>query len=120
MRRLIPLAMALVFTCSPGAGPARADSDELGELKNVQKLKGLAKPELVKVMKTFAAALGKKCDFCHVKGDFSSDDKDHKRDARMMIDLVASLNEKFFTDPNGPRATCFMCHRGAEKPVFNP
>ena len=114
---VIPIALLLLVL---SAAPVRSDSDEIGELKNIQKLKGLSKPELVKVMKSFCAALGKKCDFCHVKGDFSADDKDQKRAARMMIDMVTTLNERFFTDPNGDRATCFMCHRGEEKPVFRP
>ncbi|MBI3890103.1 MAG: c-type cytochrome [Candidatus Wallbacteria bacterium] len=120
MRRVFPVLLSAALLCFLTVSQARSDSDEVGELKNVQKLKGLAKPELVKVMKGFCAALGKKCDFCHVKGDFSSDDKDNKRTARMMLDLVDTLNEKFFTDPKEARATCYMCHRGDEKPVFAP
>lgn len=120
MNRLLPLSMTVLLSLAHVAALPASAEEAVGELKNVQKFKGLSKPELVKIMKTFNAALGVKCDHCHVKGDFPSDEKDHKRAARMMIDMVNTLNEKYFSDPKGDRATCFMCHRGAEKPVFAP
>ena len=65
-----------------------------------------------------APRLGVECGFCHVQGDFSSDDKHHKIVARKMIELVRSINPQF---PDGKEhVTCYTCHRGAEEPLTAP
>ena len=58
------------------------------------------------------------CSYCHVQGDFASDDNPKKDMARMMISMVKDINAKF---PDGKmHVTCFTCHRGAEEPLTAP
>jgi len=83
--------------------------------KNLQ----LLKPEEVReAMHAFRVSLGVECTFCHVQGDFASDEKQHKLVARKMIELVRSINPRF---PDGKdHVTCYTCHRGAEEPLMAP
>ena len=98
----------------PGAPPAGGHPMPYTP-KNLQ----LLKPEEVhEAMHAFRTALGVECTFCHVKGDFASDEKHHKIVARKMIELVRSINPKF---PDGKEhVTCYTCHRGAEEPLMAP
>jgi len=74
-----------------------------------------ADENLIPTMRSFTAALGVKCDFCHVQGDFASDDKHHKEIARHMISMAKEINGKF---PDGKtHVTCYTCHRGATEPA---
>jgi Photosynthetic reaction centre cytochrome C subunit len=79
----------------------------------------LLKPEhVMEIMQGFTHALGVKCDFCHVQGDFAADDKPHKEMARKMIVMTHEINTKF---PDGKmHVTCYTCHRGAEEPATRP
>jgi hypothetical protein len=77
-----------------------------------------ADENLIPTMRSFTAALGVKCDFCHVQGDFASDDKHHKEIARHMISMAKDINGKF---PDGKtHVTCYTCHRGATEPATAP
>lgn len=81
-------------------------------------LKLLSPEHLMERMQAFRVALGVRCDFCHVQGDFASDEKPHKQMARMMIQLERDINAKF---PDGKmHVTCYTCHRGAEEPATRP
>jgi hypothetical protein len=78
-------------------------------------LKLLDPAELMPTMHSFRIALGEKCDFCHVTGDYASDEKPTKEIARKMILLARDINSKF---PDGKiHVTCYTCHRGAEEPL---
>jgi hypothetical protein len=101
------LLLTPLFAQEPGGGPPAP--------KNLK----LLKPEnVMPAMKSFTVALGVKCDFCHVKGDFASDENHHKEVARQMIELSREINAKF---PDGKRhVTCYTCHRGAEEPATAP
>jgi hypothetical protein len=69
-------------------------------------------------MRAFAGALGVMCSYCHVQGDFASDDNPKKDIARMMISMAKDINAKF---PDGKRhVSCYTCHRGAEEPLLAP
>jgi hypothetical protein len=69
-------------------------------------------------MAAFRAGLGVMCSYCHVQGDFASDDNPKKDIARMMISMAKDINAKF---PDGKmHVTCFTCHRGAEEPLTAP
>jgi hypothetical protein len=81
-------------------------------------LKLLQPDQVMAAMHSFRTALGVKCDFCHVKGDFASDENPHKETARHMIMLVREVNAKF---PDGKmHVTCYTCHRGDEEPATTP
>jgi len=79
----------------------------------------ILKPEhLMETMQAFRVALGVRCDFCHVQGDFASDEKPHKEIARKMLTMVHEINANF---PDGKmHVTCYTCHRGAEEPATRP
>ncbi len=100
---------------APQAAPPAGGKAGPHAFKNLQ----LLKPEEVhEAMHAFRTALGVECSFCHVQGDFASDDKQHKLIARHMIELVRSINPKF---PDGKEhVTCYTCHRGAEEPLTAP
>ena len=87
---------------------------------------------VVTTMKAFAQGLGVRCLYCHVvKGsnpddlaafDFASDEKEHKKTARLMLRMVLHDNE-MLKDVGEPAAagemkvTCYTCHRGDKHPV---
>jgi hypothetical protein len=98
----------------PGAPPS-AGKPAPHTFKNLQ----LLKPEEIHdAMRAFRVALGVECGFCHVQGDFASDDKHHKIVARKMIELARATNAQF---PDGKEhVTCYTCHRGAEHPLTAP
>ena len=79
----------------------------------------LLKPEEIRTtMRSYTVALGVKCDFCHVQGDFASDDKHEKVIARGMIELARGANARF---PDGKEhVTCYTCHRGKTEPDTAP
>jgi len=70
------------------------------------------------VMGGFTAGLGVMCTYCHVQGQFDSDENPKKDVARSMIKMVQQINMNF---PDGKQhVTCFTCHRGAEMPLTAP
>jgi hypothetical protein len=69
-------------------------------------------------MMGYAAALGQQCFFCHVQGDFASDENPKKITARHMIQMMNEINAKF---PDGKvHVSCYTCHRGANMPLTAP
>ncbi len=111
---LLFLSLA-AFGQEPPAGPPGGPPHRMPEPKNLK----LLKPEhLMETMQAFRVALGVKCDFCHVQGDFAADDKPHKEIARKMIEMSHEINAHF---PDGKmHVTCYTCHRGAEEPATRP
>lgn len=104
------------------AGAALAQAPEGphpgGQMPAPKNLKLLEPANLMPAMRAFSAALGVKCEYCHVEGNFASDDNPHKETARMMIVLARDINGKF---PDGKRhVTCYTCHRGATEPATAP
>jgi len=95
---------------------------------NLQVLpKDIGKGELVGMMRGFAGALGQRCNFCH-KGedpnslegyDFASDDSEHKRVARVMMQMVQEINgtllPKIGREPEH-EVSCVTCHHGVKEP----
>ncbi len=81
-------------------------------------LKLLDPSTLMPTMMSFKAALGVECSFCHVMGDFASDEKPTKEMARKMIVMTRSINANF---PDGKiHVTCYTCHRGSTEPKTAP
>jgi Photosynthetic reaction centre cytochrome C subunit len=81
-------------------------------------LKLLQPSDIRPMMGAFRTALGVQCNFCHVAGDFASDENPHKEIARKMIVLAREVNAKF---PDGKdHVTCYTCHRGAQEPLMTP
>src|SRR5579862_7084984 len=109
MRILFVVLLALPLLAQEPKGGARPAP------KNLQ----LLKPEEIRdTMRSFTVALGGKCDTCHVKGDFASDENHHKVIARKMIVMTREINAKF---PDGKaHVTCYTCHRGDHEPKMAP
>lgn len=70
----------------------------------------------------YSRALGVTCEHCHVKDDFSKDDKRPKRAAREMAVMHFSINQQLAqmknleANPEGHFINCSTCHRGSIKP----
>jgi len=110
MRFLLPL-LFVVPLCAQEAAPRQARPTE--PPKNLKVLK-VPPTEIRPIMRSFRLALGVDCEFCHVKGDFASDENPKKDTARKMIVLAQDVNAKF---PDGKEhVTCYTCHRGDQEP----
>jgi tetratricopeptide (TPR) repeat protein len=84
---------------------------------------------LVRMMAGFTRALGVRCTHCHVGEesqpletyDFAADDKEPKKKARVMIEMLGRINGQHLaslenrTDPP-LRVECVTCHRGVREP----
>jgi hypothetical protein len=100
----------------PGAdaGAAAGDKDMPKNLKVLPKTWTAAKvTDYMK--KQVSRGTGMKCEGCHVKDDYASDDNKHKLAARKMIALTDGINRDFFKKK--PEVTCFTCHQGKEHPA---
>ena len=99
--------------------------------KNIQVLKGLPSSQLVPLMNFVSVSLGVRCDFCHVKQGkdpktgfdnwvWESDEKQEKKTARQMMQMVLTLNHSqgFGLDPG--EISCYTCHRGSTRPQSLP
>ncbi|HMD08490.1 MAG TPA: c-type cytochrome [Candidatus Acidoferrum sp.] len=88
--------------------------------------KDISKAELQSTMRGFAFALNVRCDHCHAEKpggkrfemDFAADDKEAKKTARLMIEMVATINRdyinKISTTPIPVQ--CVTCHHGLTEP----
>ncbi len=91
---------------------------------NLQVLsKDIAKHDLEQTMRGFAFALGVRCDHCHVQQpdrsmNFAADDKQTKRTARIMLQMVVNINQNYISQVQGTRVRveCGTCHRGLTTP----
>src|ERR1700736_3954523 len=85
---------------------------------NLKVLKVATGPEVGQIMRTFTAGLGVQCIYCHVQGNFASDENPKKEVARQMIRMSQVINANF---PDGKmRVTCYTCHRGEAEPKTAP
>ena len=84
---------------------------------------------LVDTMRSFTNALGVRCTYCHIGNEgetlntfnFASDDKDAKKKARVMLQMVAAINNDHLAklvDRKSPpiNVSCMTCHRGVTDP----
>ena len=101
--------------------------DEFTNLKVLDK--DIGKQQLIGIMRGWAGALGVRCNHCHVGPDnlqgmdFSTDEKEHKRAARAMLEMALAINNQHIGswDESGSEGehqgvNCFTCHRGQPKP----
>ena len=59
-------------------------------------------------------SLGVQCEHCHNEKDWSSDEKEPKRTARKMIQMVRDINRTLGDDL---AVSCYSCHRGKLRPA---
>jgi hypothetical protein len=110
--------LCLLFLCSLSAFAQRGRGGDApvavppGPPKNLKILP--ADVNIQQTMGAFRTALGVQCTYCHVQGDFASDDNPKKNIARNMLRVAADINAGFH---DGKRhVTCYTCHRGEAKP----
>ncbi|MDP9112469.1 MAG: c-type cytochrome [Acidobacteriota bacterium] len=114
--RLLVVLLALVLSLTVSAQEEKKKGPNA--FANPKNLKVLPKEGLQPTMAAYRVALGVMCNYCHVQGDFASDDNRKKNTARNMIRMTADINSKF---PDGKaHVSCFTCHRGAEMPIMAP
>ncbi len=92
---------------------------------NLQVLpKDTSKAELQSTMRKFAFALNVRCPYCHTEKedktiDFAADDKQAKRTARIMLQMVATINHDYVSkiETRSPaHVECVTCHHGITQP----
>lgn len=112
------IGLSFLLLTSLFAQDAPPPPQERHRMPAPKNLKLLTPDELMPAMMAFKTALGVECTFCHVQGNFASDDNHHKEIARGMITLARDVNAKF---PDGKmHVTCYTCHRGATEPATAP
>jgi Photosynthetic reaction centre cytochrome C subunit len=90
--------------------------------QNVKELKDMPAGEFLKTMdEQYGRGLGWTCTNCHVAGKFDDDSKKNKRIARQMQVMQNYINNRQLArvkelDAEYDKATCVMCHRGANEP----
>jgi hypothetical protein len=112
------LAVFLLFVI-----PASAQIPD--KFTNLQVLpKDTPKAELQSTMRKFAFALNVRCPYCHMEKedktiDFAADDKQAKRTARIMLQMVATINHDYVgkIETTSPaHVECVTCHHGIAQP----
>ena len=89
-----------------------------GPPTNLKVLKTTDGAEVRQIMRAFTAGLGVQCNYCHVQGNFASDENPKKEMARHMIEMSMQINSHF---PDGKmHVTCYTCHRGETEPKTAP
>jgi hypothetical protein len=115
MRIILSLLLAATLSLFAQDAPKGGKGGPKAPPKNLQ----ILTPDTYRAaMTSFTQALGVQCTFCHVQGQFDSDDKEEKKTARMMLTMTREINAKF---PDGKQhVRCYTCHRGAEMPLTEP
>jgi hypothetical protein len=85
--------------------------------KNIKILKTVPADQLRTQMEYFTASLGVQCNFCHVQGQFDSDENPRKDRARKMMQMVDRFNDNTANDIT---VTCATCHHGRVPPERTP
>lgn len=126
MNRRVWLVGVAALVLALGAVPALAQiPDKFTNLKVLPK--DIDKRQMVDIMRNFSGALGVRCNFCHVgesttslEGyDFASDEKEHKKTARAMMQMVGEINDRLLpaAGMKSPmQVRCITCHRGVTEP----
>lgn len=85
---------------------------------NLKVLKVSTGPEVGQIMRTFTVGLGVQCIYCHVQGNYASDENPKKDIARHMITMTQQVNGNF--SEGKLRVSCYTCHRGEPEPKTAP
>jgi photosynthetic reaction center cytochrome c subunit len=118
MRLLIPMLLLLPLC----AQPPQEQGGRKGGPPTPKNLKILPPEQVRPMMRSFTVALGQECGFCHVRGDFASDENPKKLTARHMIEMTQHLNSQFNQAMNDTKeyVSCYTCHRGSNAPATAP
>jgi photosynthetic reaction center cytochrome c subunit len=117
---LIPVAVLMLIPAAaraqaPAVGAAQPAPKKAEEVfKNIQVLKGVPADQIIPAMQFIAASLGVQCTYCHVERAFDKDDKETKKTARKMMEMMFAIDKDNFSGRQD--VTCYSCHHGTAKP----
>jgi len=120
MRYTIVLLLAAITASAQDKPPAPAPPKERPAPKNLKILKATTGDEVSQIMRTFTIGLGVQCNFCHIQGNFASDENPKKEVARRMITMTHDVNALFPGEDKKMRVSCYTCHRGEAEPKTAP
>jgi len=92
----------------------REDEPAEKVFKNIEILKGKKASRLPGMMSALTGLLGVNCTYCHVKGQWDSEEKPTKQTARKMFLMIGGINKDYFEGKNA--VSCWTCHRGNPHP----
>jgi len=119
--RLLAACLLVLLVLLPLAAQEKKDTPAKKEIPNPTNLKVLkvtTGAEVTQIMRTFTSGLGVQCSYCHVQGNFPSDENPKKDVARQMIRMAQKINAEF---PDGKmHVSCYTCHRGETQPKTAP
>jgi hypothetical protein len=111
------LVIGIALTLPVGLVVSAQQRPAMPKPKNLKVLKNLPEGELIPTMRSWNAALGVKCDFCHaIKPDHTGFDLDTKKEkgvARAMFTMTTDINKHKVVDN---KVGCFTCHHGHPVP----
>ena len=117
MRLLLALLPLIVLGAQEKA-PEKQTKAPLPPPTNLKVLKVSTGPEVGQIMRTFTVGLGVQCIYCHVQGNYASDDNPKKEIARHMITITQQVNGNL--GEGKLRVSCYTCHRGEPEPKTAP
>jgi len=100
--RLLILNILLLTIPALAQSPAKLKSDE---------------EQMRDLMVTMSRQLGVTCTTCHHTDNFKSDKKVEFRIAKEHMKITQLLIDSGMDGKKGPKASCYMCHRGVLKPA---
>lgn len=115
MRCLAFLLILLPLSAQEKQEPAKPPAPNPTNLKLLKVTTG---PDVMQIMRTFTVGLGVQCVYCHVQGNFASDENPKKEAARHMIEMTKEINGKF--PDSKMHVSCYTCHRGEAEPKTAP
>lgn len=88
--------------------------------KNVQVLSDLSVADFTRLMVAVTLWVSPKegCNYCHVPGDFASDNIYTKVVSRRMFEMTQNTNADWKTHVANTGITCYTCHRGNPVPKY--
>ena len=99
---------------APGDGPKAKDL-----YQNVQVLGDLSVGQFTRLMASMTEWVAPEagCNYCHVAGNFASDDIYTKIVSRRMVQMTRHINAEYTTHVGETGVTCYTCHGGNNVPV---
>src|SRR5580693_5982565 len=116
--RLVAASLILIGFLSAQQPPAPAAKQPPANPTNLKILKATSGAEVTQIMHTFTTGLGVQCTYCHVAGNYASDENPKKDVARKMIAMAQKINAEF--PDNKMHVSCYTCHRGEAQPKTAP
>jgi hypothetical protein len=106
--RKILMALTFLLTLSPALTTKALSPEEIKKKED----------DIRAVMFTVSRQLGVTCTTCHETDNFKNDKKQNYKISLEHMKITQLLIDKGFDGKKGPKADCYMCHRGSLKPAF--